>query len=182
MSPIDGLNSSLFFAASAEAAKLATKNKQKDSDKTIGSTKKSFFSNLLGVAETQAEFSTEGLPPEIAGMSFENATAYLLDSVNTTGDILKKDGSMSSIAEYRKAVSSFMKFVIKNSYDIEQYETKETVDTRRGKRKRHKFTQIDVIDKKLDQLASDVLYNHADRLQILAKVDEINGILVDLIT
>lgn len=182
MSSIDPMSTSLFFAASAEASRAASKNRQKPVQPDGVSSRKKLFSALLGEAEVASDFVAEGIPPEVAKMSFEEATTYLLDAVNVAGDILKKDGSMESIAEYRKAVSGFMHFVVKNSYEIEQHETRPTPDTLRGKRKRHKFTQIEVIDKKLDQLASDVLYNHADKLKILARVDEINGILVNLIT
>lgn len=180
MSSIDPLNTSLFFAASAEAAKLKKREEKKENIPVNNA--KTLFANLLNKTEQNEEFFTEGIPPEVAEMSFQDATTYLLDAVNVAGDILKKDGSLSAITDYRKAVSGFMRFVVKNSFDLSEHQTKESLDTKRGKRKLHNFYQIEVIDEKLDKLASDVLYNHADKLKILEKVNEINGILVDLIT
>jgi uncharacterized protein YaaR (DUF327 family) len=41
---------------------------------------------------------------------------------------------------------------------------------------------IRVIDEKLDRLAAEVLTNQRDKLSLLAKIDEINGMLVDLLS
>ncbi|MBO7163574.1 MAG: DUF327 family protein, partial [Spirochaetaceae bacterium] len=45
-----------------------------------------------------------------------------------------------------------------------------------------KFYLINIVDEKIDKLASDILSNHLETMQILVRIDEINGILVDLIT
>jgi len=40
---------------------------------------------------------------------------------------------------------------------------------------------IQVVDHKLEQLAAGILAGQRSRLEILARVEEINGLLVDLI-
>jgi uncharacterized protein YaaR (DUF327 family) len=37
-----------------------------------------------------------------------------------------------------------------------------------------------VINQKLDEMAQWLLHSHADTLQMLAKIEEVNGLLVDL--
>ena len=44
-----------------------------------------------------------------------------------------------------------------------------------------KYKVINIVDEKIDKLASDILSNHLETMQILVRIDEINGILVDLI-
>ncbi|MBP5284360.1 MAG: DUF327 family protein, partial [Treponema sp.] len=41
--------------------------------------------------------------------------------------------------------------------------------------------QIQIIDQKLNQLARDVLYTQSKNLDILARVEELNGMIIDLI-
>jgi uncharacterized protein YaaR (DUF327 family) len=48
--------------------------------------------------------------------------------------------------------------------------------------RRKKFTQVQVIDEKLEQLAAGILANQKNQLALLAKIEEINGLLVDLIS
>ena len=48
--------------------------------------------------------------------------------------------------------------------------------------KTEKFYLIQVVDEKIDSLAADILSNHLETMQILVRIDEINGILVDLLT
>jgi uncharacterized protein YaaR (DUF327 family) len=48
--------------------------------------------------------------------------------------------------------------------------------------KRKRFTQIRVIDQRLEQLVTAVLQNQGKQLNILERVNEIRGLLVNLIT
>ena len=48
--------------------------------------------------------------------------------------------------------------------------------------RRKKFTLVKVIDKKLESLAAEVLKNQRDQIGILSAIEEINGLLVNLIT
>jgi len=47
--------------------------------------------------------------------------------------------------------------------------------------KRKKFTTVVVVDEKLERLAAEVLSSQRDRLEILRRLDEIHGLLVDLL-
>jgi uncharacterized protein YaaR (DUF327 family) len=46
--------------------------------------------------------------------------------------------------------------------------------------KKPKYALLQVINDKLDKLGAYVLSNQKDHLEILSKVDELNGLLVDL--
>jgi len=51
-----------------------------------------------------------------------------------------------------------------------------------GVLKRKRFTQIRVIDQKLERLVAELLADQHRQLDILGRVNEINGLLVDLLT
>ena len=47
------------------------------------------------------------------------------------------------------------------------------------KRKPEPYVQVQVVNRRLDELATMILQNHTDRIQMLTKVDEIKGLIVD---
>ena len=79
---------------------------------------------------------------------------------------------------YKEKVKQFITFLTRNNYEI--------IEKRRGGKNRRgmklqPFYQIQVINQKLNQLASDMMYNHRRTLNLLARVDEINGLVIDLL-
>ncbi|MBU3849163.1 MAG: YaaR family protein, partial [Candidatus Treponema excrementipullorum] len=93
-------------------------------------------------------------------------------------DLVKTEFSLESFSNYRKAVSNLMKFIVHTNYEV-----KMNIRRRPSRRfKTEKFYLIDIVDKKIDKLAADILENHLETLQVLVRIDEINGLVVDLIT
>jgi uncharacterized protein YaaR (DUF327 family) len=134
--------------------------------------KAGLFSRMFAVAEKEEaeELGGEAWLTEDTTQSLDS----LLDGVTELGDELKKNASLEAIKAYKQAVRRFMSKVIRESY-----ETKETV-TGMGFKKRKKYTMIRVIDDKLEQLAMGILHHQKDQLEILRRLDEIRGLLVDL--
>ena len=111
-------------------------------------------------------------------MSVEEAAAFLLDNVTASADNLKRNPFKESFVDYRKKISQFMRFVVKNCYEVEESLGTPSVRVPRPKKK----YIIKVVDDKLDELARQLLENNTDQLKMLAKIEEINGLLVDMLT
>lgn len=178
MSSIDQLNGSLYFNAASEAAKAAIK-KEKDELKTKNVKK---FTDLLTTAreDIQADYDI----PEIKGMSIEEAKQVLIDAVYSEGELLKQKPVQESFVRYKKAVSNFLKFVEKQCYEVDEIKG---TPLRKGKgvfkvTKQKSYTLIKTVDEKLESLASDILFNQRDQLRLVAKVCEISGLLVDILS
>lgn len=171
---IDPVATSLYFTAAQEAKK----KKQEELSEKAPLKKRRPFADLLREAQSSntPAIYDDDLPPEIANMTYEKAVEYLLDSVYSSGDELRAKQTPDMVQQYKQAVKSFVHFVVKNCYEVEKHESSKMV------RRRKKFYQIEIIDQKLDKLATEVLYNQRDQMAFLAKIDEIHGILVDLIT
>lgn len=185
MSSIDPLSSSLYFSAAANVAKETQKQKKKESDSKIEKTKKSFFSMVQQNQEIE-ELSEAGLPPELVGLSSEDAIVFLKDSIDIAGDELIENMNADTFAKFRKSVSQFLKFIEKNNYEVEKNKRfgreriyKGTSPFFAEKRSPDPYVQIKIVDKKIDELATMILQNHSDKLQMLSKVDEIKGLIVD---
>jgi len=162
-----------FQAASNYAS--AQKAKEEVEKKRLEQSKRAKFKDLLKKPVDVLE-SLDGLPPEIAGMEYEQAVTYLLDNVTLAADNFKNNPYTGAFAEYRTKVTQFLRFVEKRAYEVESSVSRPTYRVPNPKKK----YLIKVIDDKLEQLARDILYNQAEQLSMLAKADEINGLLVDL--
>jgi uncharacterized protein len=105
----------------------------------------------------------------------EDSLHELLDEVHNAGDALSRRPFPPEIKAYREAVRNFVHYVVENSYDTEEQISGTAV------LKRKKFTLVRVIDSKLEGMASAILRGQLNQLEILEKLDEIKGLLVDLI-
>ena len=96
--------------------------------------------------------------------------------VFSSGDQLKKAPTLEAIKDYRHRVKEFIRYAVDHGVSVE--ETTSGVNILRRKR----FTLVKVIDEKLQALAASVLAAQKDQLAILAQIDEINGLLVNLVS
>ncbi len=131
------------------------------------------FSRMFKVAEKE-EAGLDGGEEWLSDPG-QAAVDVLLDDVTALGDELKKNASLDAIKAYKQAVRRFMSKVVRDSYDTEEKVTG------LGFKKRKKYTMIRVIDEKLERLAVGILQHQTEQMEILRRLDEIRGLLVDLI-
>ena len=98
----------------------------------------------------------------------------MLDTICTIGEKLKRAPTYENIKSYKKAVKDFLKYVIANMLNVEEHVSGINI------LKRKRFTMINIIDEKLESLTMEILKNQNQQINILSRVDEINGLLVDL--
>lgn len=175
MSGIDSFNP-LFYSQSPAAMEAAKKNKKEEEQKKTGKIK-SKFSDFLHKAE-EVPNTDSSLPAEIASMEFDDAIAFLMDEVTMAGEELKKSPLPESYEKYKKRITQFLYFVEKNAYDVE---TQIGIRSPRI-RTRKKYTIITIVNEKVEQLARDIMFMQSDQMSMLAKIEEIKGLLVDLLS
>ena len=119
----------------------------------------------------------------------DESVNMLMDEVRSAGDILKSRPLPEEIMRYKQAVRSFVNYVVKNSYSIDREEgipnfMKPGFSGRRGTPKAMKgneYTKIQVIDKKLEDLAAMLLSSQIRQIELISRLEEIRGLLVDLL-
>lgn len=99
----------------------------------------------------------------------------LLDEVYSTGQELGRNPSPENVVAYKKAVGRFIRQVVDGSVELVETEGRMRKDM-----KKPKYALLHVVDEKLEKLGAYVLSNQRDKLEILRKVDELHGLLVDL--
>ncbi|MDT8297952.1 MAG: YaaR family protein, partial [Spirochaetaceae bacterium] len=123
-------------------------------------------------AEADSILSTVSLPVLDGTETVEG----LLDDVHVAGEALKRDPVFGPMNGYKKAVRRFLRYVIENGL-----ETDEALGIRNPRTmQQKKYVIIRVVDERLESLAAHVLKNQIDQLEILRRIDEIHGMLVDI--
>jgi uncharacterized protein YaaR (DUF327 family) len=161
----------------------AGNNQIKKSDKKDSKDiKKTGFSRYLentNLEEGEVSFENDiSLPPELRKKSIDDILQYLVDSVYSSGDTLKNNPTMEDFKDYRNKLSQFMTFVVKHSYTVETTQRRKT----RRNMNPAPHVMIETINAKLDELAAGILFNQTEQIKILAKIDEINGLVVNLLS
>jgi uncharacterized protein YaaR (DUF327 family) len=124
----------------------------------------------------RSELSEAGKLPggERTPEDVEAEAAELIDAVLSAGDRLKQRTDREALAEYKDAVRDFLSAVVSRGLGIEEH----TSGAHITRRKRYALVQV--IDRKLEQLAAGLIANQQNQLDVLARIDEINGLIVDL--
>ncbi len=149
----------------ASDASLKSQKKEK-----LKSTKKNLFSRELNRAKEAATVS-----PALTG---DEELAELMDNLFTNGEGLVKDPTINNLRLYRNSVSLFFKFVIKHSLNFDSIEGRLNPKTF----ERKCYALVSVVDKKVDDIAKNVLGDQRKQFDLLGAVEEINGLIVDLIS
>lgn len=173
---IDPIQSSLHFSA------INTNNPTAEKSKKKTNVVASRFLDLVKQEEREnSPENTKDLAQEIKGMTSQEAVVHLKDKVDIAGDKLKSVPTPDTFLEYKKALSNFVQYVLQQSYEVEKTTQEIKASRHNNYRKQTKeYVVVRVIDEKLDQLASELLFNHKDKIGLANRIDEISGILVDL--
>ena len=175
MEGLDPVSQGLFFSASQA---IASQNASKTNAKSETKKTKRTFSSALEKSRIEHELLQEGFPLEIAEMEDEEAVVFLKDAADIAADKLRESQMPENFFAYKKAVSQFMRFLVKNNFEV--VEKKRTAKNRRGQ-KLDPHKQVVIINEKLDEMGRWLLSSHKDTLGMLKRLEEINGMLVDLI-
>jgi uncharacterized protein YaaR (DUF327 family) len=113
----------------------------------------------------------------------------LMDDVRSAGDSLQSRPFPEEIMRYKQAVRNFMHYVVQNGYILEHEKgiRKSQKAGFKGQRgtpdamSQKQYTKIQVIDKKLEDLAAVVLSSQTRQLELASRLEEIKGLLIDLL-
>jgi len=162
------------------------KKEEPKKPKKTGSAGKTEFSRIFD--EIRGKAAGELGPIPNLPVSEETINA-LMDEVRSAGDTLRSRPFPEEIIRYKRAVRNFMHFVVENCYTLD-HETgipKFLKPGYKGPRgtpeamKQITYTRIEVIDKKLEDLAAMLLASQATQMEIASRLEEIKGLLIDLL-
>ncbi len=137
----------------------AVQNKVEKDDKNAQKTSQSMFGSQLRKIDTQ---------------NYEQRLTSILDSIQKQSVRLSKNVDIKELQVYKKLVSEFLYEATSHAHKFQ----KESLLDRRG---RHRvFATIKTVNKDLDELTEEVLKEEKDNIKILQKLDDIRGLLLDI--
>ena len=111
---------------------------------------------------------------EEAGLS--ERLSVMMQEITMQGEKLGKHMDVRDMKHYRRLIQEFMNEIVNRSHKF----SRENFLDRRG---RHRvYGMIKRVNVVLDELAEELIKEEKDTLAILSKVDEIRGLLLDIIT
>lgn len=151
------------------------RRKRKKTD-SVSAPEKGGFSQMFRSETVDAvdEVTRSGLRSERSARGRAEAEE-LLDTIHVLGEELVRAHTLVNLDRYREAIQAFLRIVV--SYGLEVQETESGAQVMNRKR----FTTVAVVDQKLDRLGSALMATQAEPLALLARVQEIEGLLVNLL-
>ena len=113
----------------------------------------------------------------LTDMSKEMYTARLTEmkkEIDEQGQRLADRVDVRELEKYRRLIREFLDEIVSNGYTF----SREDAYASRGK---HRYiATVKVVDENLDALGKEVMKEHADKIEILNRIDDIRGLLLDL--
>ena len=92
------------------------------------------------------------------------------------GEKLAKKRDVRDMKRYRGLIKDFMNEIVNRSHAF----SRENFLDRKGRHRVYGIVRL--VDENLDELAQELMKDEQDHLSILAKIGEIRGLLLDILT
>lgn len=114
------------------------------------------------------------LVSKIAETELQEKLSGIMADIVTQGNKIKKHMDVRDMRRYRALIKNFMNEIVNHSHAF----SRENFLDRRG---RHRvYGIIRMVDENLDKLAEQLIADEKDAMGILATVDEIKGLIMDI--
>lgn len=133
------------------------------------------------LSETQRADKADGtfkftLASQIEEADLQQKVDGLLKDITTQGNLLAKHMDIRDMKKYRGLVKEFLNEVVYRSHKF----SRENFLDRKGRHRVYGIVRL--VDENLDALAEELLKDEKDHLAILARVGDIQGLLLDILT
>lgn len=142
------------------------------------------INSVQGISQTEQVKKTEvnktedfkfALLSQVDEVELKTKLNGLIESITAQGEKIAKHMDITDMRKYRESIKEFMNEVVTHSHKF----SRENFLDRRG---RHRvYGIVKLVDKNLDELAQELLKDEKNHLNILGKVDQIRGLLLDMV-
>jgi uncharacterized protein YaaR (DUF327 family) len=129
------------------------------------------FSSLLSEAADAGE-SELNVTEEDGG---SEPLDELMEDITALGDALVKTPTLENVRRYRERVKQFLKYVVDHVIEVEERTSGANI------LKRKKYLLVNTVDGKLEALVREFLSGQKEHIDLLGRINEVNGLLVDLL-
>ena len=116
------------------------------------------------------------LVSHIEEQELQTRLTSLMEEITMQGDKLAKHRDIKDMRKYRGLVKEFMNEIVNRSHSF----SRENFLDKRGRHRVYGIVRL--VDEKLDELAQELVKDEKDNMEILSKIGEIRGLLLDIFT
>lgn len=166
--------------------KVGKKNSSKAGQSALLGKKNNIHSTLNTQSNFRDELKVQASPVggEIVEIFLANgeidqeALTAMQDNIHTLGDQLIAKPGYNTVVAYRNAVQTLLKSIHPYLHEKESFLAPKKV----GHEMRHRrFTLVNQVNKKLDVVLKLVLSSQADQMKIMNALNEIKGLLINIL-
>ena len=116
------------------------------------------------------------LASQIEESGLQERLTLMMEDIIQQGKRISKKMDIRDMKRYRGLIQEFMNEIVTRSHKF----NRENFLDRRG---RHRvYGIIKLVNQNLDELATELIKDEKDHIAILSKIDEIRGLLLDILT
>jgi len=116
------------------------------------------------------------LVSNIEQQDLQRRLTSMMQDITEQGDKIAKHMDIKDMKRYRELVKGFLNEVVNRSHEF----SRENFLDKRG---RHRvYGIVKLVDKNLGDLANELVKDEQDHLEIVSKIDDIRGLLLDVST
>ena len=130
-------------------------------------------SDSKGIRESEASTFRRTLTDMTQEMR-EAKLNEMREAIDEQGKRLGERVDVKEFEKYRRLIREFLDEIVSNGYTF----SREDAYASRG---RHRYiATVKVVNEKLDELGKAVISEHADQIDLVHKIDDIRGLLLDM--
>ena len=119
--------------------------------------------------------SSKAVSAETSDINTDEELRAVIDSIHQLGENLLKYPGPDILAQYKQSVRDFIAHVTRKTYSTEEYVSRKNI------LKQKRYVLIQTIDTKLDALSRTILSSQKQQVDMLSNIEEIQGLLIDMI-
>lgn len=134
-----------------------------------------FATKLDSINESETAEEITGSAPDLEGIPDISAPAErLYDAVHEAGERLLQTRTYTAAQQYRETVRRFLRKVVPEVNSVSVHESQRDILSRK------RYYLLTTINRSVDRLIHGLLQAQTEQLEILRRLEEIEGMLVDL--
>ena len=115
------------------------------------------------------------LSSAIEDQDLQNKVTQMLNDITLQGKLIAKHMDIREMKKYRGLIKDFLNEIVNQSHKF-------SIENFLDRRGRHRvYGIVRLVDEKLDQLAQALVEDEKNQIDILNKIGEIEGLLLDIV-
>lgn len=119
--------------------------------------------------KSKADFS-ESFNQTNRSKTKEELDAYMVE-IKKTGERLVTTQNYTDVIKYKHAIKGYLKSIVDYVYTLNKKDS--FWDS-------NYFTTVNTVNEKLDEMTRELIYEQKENINMASKIDEINGLLIDI--